>query len=183
MIFEETKLKGVFIIKPEKMEDERGFFARSFCHKEFTEQGLNANVVQCSISYNYKKGTFRGMHYQAFPFGEDKIVSCTQGALLDFIVDLRTTSSTFRQGVTVELSAENGCMVYIPRSFAHGFLTLKDHTQLSYQMTQFYQRKYERGFRFNDPAFDIPFPFEPTIIAEKDMSYPDMLFEETLVTK
>jgi dTDP-4-dehydrorhamnose 3,5-epimerase len=175
MTFLETKLKGAFIIKPDKLEDDRGSFTRFFCRKEFLQQGLNTHVVQCSMSYNTLKGTFRGMHFQDFPFGEDKIVSCVRGSVVDFIVDMRPDSPTFRETVTVELSAKNGYSVYIPRSFAHGFLTLEDHTQLFYQMTQYFQPAYAKGFRFDDPAFKIQLPFEPAVIAEKDRSYPDMV--------
>jgi dTDP-4-dehydrorhamnose 3,5-epimerase len=176
MIFKETELEGAYIIKPERMEDDRGFFSRSFCRKEFLKYGLNTHVVQCSLSYNKKKGTFRGMHYQAFPYEEDKIVSCVQGAVLDFIIDMRPDSPTYCKSTAVELSAANGHTLYIPRSFAHGFLTLENDSQLLYQMTQYHQPEYARGFRFDDPAFNLQVPFEPVVIAEKDRSYPDLVF-------
>lgn len=179
MIFEETKLKGAFLIKPEKKEDERGFFARAFCQQEFMDHGLNADIVQCDNSYNKKKGTFRGMHFQVAPYEEDKIVSCTLGALLDFIVDLRPASSTFKQVINVELSQQNGYLLYVPKSFAHGFFTLLDSTQVFYQMTQYYHPECARGFRYDDPAFDIHPPFGITAIAERDKKYPD-LFKSTL---
>jgi dTDP-4-dehydrorhamnose 3,5-epimerase len=178
MIFTETNLKGAFLIKPEKIEDERGYFARSFCKWEFLKHGLNAHVVQCSVSYNKMQGTFRGMHYQLPPFEEDKIVSCVKGSVMDFIVDMRKNSPTFGQSVSVELSSENGYMLYVPRSFAHGFLTLEDDTQLFYQMTQYHQAEYATGFRFDDPAFDIRLPFEPVIISKKDKTYPTIKFEK-----
>ena len=174
MIFEETRLQGAFLIKPERCIDDRGFFSRSFCRNEFEKYGLNTDIVQCSVSYNKKKGTFRGMHFQAAPFEEDKMVTCTHGAVLDFIVDIRPDSPTFRQKLTVELSSENGYILYIPKSLAHGFFTLCDHTQLFYQMTQFHQPEYARGIRFDDPAIDIQLPFELTTIAEKDRNFPDL---------
>jgi dTDP-4-dehydrorhamnose 3,5-epimerase len=174
MIFHETKLKGAFIIKPQKKEDERGFFARTFCKKEFLEHGLNAAIVQCDISHNKKKGTFRGMHFQAPPFEEDKIVSCFQGAMLDYIVDLRVESPTFKEWIKVELSADNGYSLYVPKSFAHGFYTLRDNTEVFYQMTQYYHPEHSWGFRFDDPAFDIHLPSEIATVSEKDRSYPDL---------
>src|SRR5688572_28258795 len=174
MIFAETKLKGSFIIKPQKIEDERGSFSRTFCKKEFDEYGLNASVVQCNVSHNKRKGTFRGMHFQAPPYEEDKIVSCMQGALLDFIVDLRVESPTFKQWIKVELSAQIGYMLYVPKSFAHGFLTLCDDTQVFYQMTECHHPEFAFGFRYDDPAFDIGLPFEATTISQKDKSYPDL---------
>jgi dTDP-4-dehydrorhamnose 3,5-epimerase len=174
MIFEETKLKGAFIIKPEKKEDDRGFFARSFCQKEFRDHGLTADIVQCDISFNKRKGTFRGMHFQVAPFEEDKIVSCTLGALLDFIVDLRPASPTYMQSQRIELSQENGHLLYVPKSFAHGFFTLRDSTQVFYQMTQYYHPECARGFRYDDPAVNFQFPFEIASIAERDRKYPDL---------
>ncbi len=173
MIFEETKLKGAFIIKPERNEDERGSFARVFCEKEFNKFGLNSAIVQSSISYNKLKGTFRGMHFQTYPFEEEKIVTCIQGAMIDIIVDLRPTSPTFKESISIELSADNGYSLYVPKSFAQGFVTLQDHTKIFYQMTQFYQPQYQKGFRLNDHAFDILFPFNITTIAQRDKDYPD----------
>jgi dTDP-4-dehydrorhamnose 3,5-epimerase len=178
MIFEETRLQGSYVIRLEKKEDERGFFARSFCQKEFTERGLNAAIVQCSSSFNKKKGTFRGMHYQLQPYAEDKIVTCTHGAILDCIVDLRVGSKTFGQCCQVELTAEDGTMLYIPKSFAHGFLTLKDDTQVFYQMTEFHQPDHARGFRYNDPSFNISIPFEIRTVSERDLSYPDFNYNQ-----
>jgi len=174
MIFEETKLKGAFIIKPEKKEDERGFFARTFCQKEFLEYGLNANIVQCDISHNKNKGTFRGMHFQAPPFEEDKIISCCYGAILNYIVDLRVDSETFKDWIKIEVSSENGYLVYIPRSFAHGFYTLRSDTRVVYQLTQYHYPEHVWGFRFDDPAFDILVPAEISNLSEKDSHYPDL---------
>lgn len=179
MIFEETKLKGAYIIRPERLEDERGFFARSYCLKEFAQYDLFPQIVQCNISYNKKKGTFRGMHYQAPPFEEDKIVSCSQGSILDFAVDLRPESETFKQWVSVELTAENRYMFYIPKFFAHGFITLTPESQVYYQMSQFYHPEASRGFRWDDPAFDIKLPFQVEAIADKDKHYPP--FEPTRI--
>lgn len=176
MTFTETKLKGAFIIKREENEDERGFFARTFCRKEFEAHGLSTSVAQCNISFNKKKGTFRGMHFQIHPYEEEKIVSCVQGALLDYIVDLREDSATFKQWVAIELSAENGCAMYIPKSFAHGFLTLRDETMVHYQMSEFYEPACARGFRVDDPAFNIQLPFPIGTVAERDMKFSNVFF-------
>lgn len=172
MIFEETKLRGAFVITPERLEDERGFFARSFCIKEYADHGLFPIIVQCNLSFNKRRGTFRGMHFQAPPYEEDKIVSCVQGSVLDYIVDLRRESPTFRQWISVELSAENRKQLYIPRSFAHGFLTLTENSQVFYQMTEFYHPQAARGFRWDDPSFDIHVPLPIEAIAAKDKSFP-----------
>jgi dTDP-4-dehydrorhamnose 3,5-epimerase len=174
MIFLETKLAGAFLIKPERHLDERGYFARTFCRREFKEHGLNPDVVQTSLSYNQHKGTFRGMHFQAPPFQEEKLVSCVQGAILDYIVDLRPESRTFKDYIRVELSAENGFALYIPKSFAHGFLTLRDNSLVMYQMSEYHHSEASRGFRWNDPAFDITLPFQVTTQAERDRNYPDL---------
>jgi dTDP-4-dehydrorhamnose 3,5-epimerase len=174
MVFVETKLSGAFLIKPERHEDERGYFSRTFCKKEFEKYGLNPDVVQCSISYNHSRGTFRGMHFQAPPFQEEKLVSCVRGAILDFIVDLRPNSATFKQYIKVELSDENGFALYIPKSFAHGFLTLHDESLVMYQMSEYHHSESAHGFRWDDPAFDISLPFEVTTQAEKDRNYPDL---------
>jgi dTDP-4-dehydrorhamnose 3,5-epimerase len=174
MIFVETKLHGAFLIKPERHEDERGFFARTFCRNEFEKHGLNPLVVQCSVSYNHNRGTFRGMHFQAPPFQEEKLVTCIQGAILDYIVDLRPESPTFKQYVKVELSDDNGFALYVPKSFAHGFLTLRDNTLVSYQMSEYHHKEAALGFRWDDPAFDIRLPFQVTTQAERDRNYPDL---------
>jgi dTDP-4-dehydrorhamnose 3,5-epimerase len=174
MIFVETKLSGAYILKPQRHVDERGYFSRTFCKKEFIEHGLNATVVQSSISFNHKKGTFRGMHFQAPPHQEEKLVSCVQGAILDYIVDLRPDSLTFKQSFKVELSADNGWALYIPKSFAHGFLTLSDNTVVSYQMSEYHHAESAYGFRWDDPAFDIILPFQVTTQAERDKNYPDL---------
>ena len=172
MKFTETKLKGAYIIEPELIKDERGFFARSWCQKEFIEQGLNPNLVQCNISFNLKKGTLRGMHYQTKPYEEAKLVRCTTGAIHDVIIDLRPESSTFKQWVAVELTAENRKMLYIPEGIAHGFQTLVDNTEVFYQMSEFYHPDLARGIRWNDPELSLEWPLKEFIISEKDTSYP-----------
>jgi dTDP-4-dehydrorhamnose 3,5-epimerase len=174
VVFVETKLEGVYIIEVEKREDKRGFFARTFCYHEFEAHGLNPRVVQCSTSFNKKKGTLRGMHYQVPPYGEVKVVRCTAGAIYDVVVDLRPESRTFKQWVAVELSGEDGRMFYIPERLAHGFQTLVDNTEVFYQMSEFYHPECVRGLRWNDPAFGIVWPdVENRILSERDMSYGD----------
>ncbi|HWA33087.1 MAG TPA: dTDP-4-dehydrorhamnose 3,5-epimerase family protein [Cyclobacteriaceae bacterium] len=181
MIFKETRLQGAYVIKVEKREDERGSFARSFCLQEFAEHGLQASIVQCSYSFNKKKGTFRGMHYQVAPYAEDKIVSCTHGAILDFIVDLRVGSKTFGQCEQFELSEAGGTILYVPKSFAHGFLTLTDNSQVFYQMTQYHKPDYARGFRYNDPAFNISILHEIKVVGDRDKNYPDFNYDQLFV--
>lgn len=174
MTFKETRLKGAYTIEIEPLQDERGFFARTFCQKEFEEHGLNSSVVQCDISYNKKKGTLRGMHYQASPYGEAKLVSCTRGAIYDVIIDMRPQSATFKQWAAVELTAKNKKMLYIPEGFAHGFQTLEGDTEVFYQMSEFYHPEAARGVRWDDPAFGIEWPpTETRIISPKDRSYPE----------
>ncbi len=173
MIFTETKLKGSFIIEPEKLKDERGFFARTWCKRELETHGLNQNLVQCNISYNKEKGTLRGMHYQEAPHEEARLVRCTMGAICDVIIDLRPDSQTYKQWLSEELTVENRKMFYVPEGFAHGFITLEDDTEVFYQMSEFYAPECARGIRWNDPVFDIKWPADITIISEKDAQYPD----------
>ncbi len=173
MIFHETRLPGVFEIHLEPKADERGFFARSWCQKEFESHGLNSKVVQCSISFNARKGTLRGLHYQAAPYAETKIVRCTQGAIYDVAVDLRPQSPTFRNWTAVVLSASNHSMLYIPEGCAHGFLTLEDDTEIVYQMSEFHNAESARGVRWDDPAFQIEWPAEVKVISERDRTYPN----------
>lgn len=173
MFFNETKLPGVFEISIEPEFDTRGFFARSWCQKEFEAHGLNAKSVQCSISFNTKKGTLRGMHYQDAPFAESKIVRCTQGAIYDVIIDLRPGSTSFKNWIGVVLSSAQRNMIYIPEGCAHGFLTLEDDTELFYQMSEFYHPELSRGVRWNDPAFHVVWPSDVEVISERDASYPD----------
>jgi len=161
------------VIEPERLEDARGFFARSWCGREAEARGLNPRVVQCDISYNKKKGTLRGLHYQAAPHQEAKLVRCTAGAIYDVIVDLRRGSPTFTRHVAVVLSRENQKMLYVPEGVAHGFQTLEDDTEVFYQMSEFYSPAHARGVRWNDPAFGIAWPSADRTIHERDQSYPD----------
>ena len=171
MKFTESKLTGAYIIEPELITDERGFFARSWCQQEFEKLGLNSKLVQCNISFNHKKGTLRGMHYQAKPYEEAKIVRCTKGGIYDVIIDLRAESPTFKQWDAVELTAENLKMFYVPEGFAHGFQTLVDDTEIFYQMSEFYHPELSRGMRWDDPAFGIKWMFNNPIISDRDRKY------------
>ena len=173
MIFTETKLSGVFLIEPERFEDARGFFALSWSAEEFARRGLVSQLAECNISQNNKKGTLRGMHYQAHPHGQTKLVRCTMGAIYDVAVDLRASSPTFKQWIGVELSAGNRLMIYIPEGFAHGFQTLADDSEVFYQMSHPYMGQSGRGVRWDDPAFDIQWPPGERIIIERDRSWPD----------
>ena len=172
MKFTETKLKGAYIIEMEPIKDDRGFFARSFCKEEFEKLGLNPEIVQCNISYNKKAGTLRGMHFQREPYGETKIVSCTKGAIYDVILDLRENSETYYKWKAVELTETNCKMLYIPEGFAHGFQALVNDTIVYYQMGNYYNPEYADGVRWDNPAFNIKWPFcESRIISEKDKNY------------
>jgi len=173
MIFSPTPISGAVVIEPERQEDERGFFARSFCADEFATHGLNPRVVQCSISFNQKRGTLRGLHFQRAPRPEVKLVRCTAGALHDVIVDLRPHSSTFRQHLAVELSADNRKLLYVPEGCAHGFQTLDDCTEVSYQMSETFDPNAGGGIRWNDPTLAIAWPLEVTSISERDRAWPD----------
>jgi dTDP-4-dehydrorhamnose 3,5-epimerase len=175
MIFTPARLPGAFIIELQRLEDERGFFARTWCRREFQTHGLNSNLVQCSISFNKKKGTLRGMHYQAAPHAEAKLIRCTLGAIYDVIVDLRPDSPTFLQHIAVVLTAQNHTMLFVPEGFAHGLLTLEDDTEVFYQMSEFYEGDYARGVRWNDPAFGIQWPDDVpvNVISDRDRGYPD----------
>jgi dTDP-4-dehydrorhamnose 3,5-epimerase len=175
VIFTPTGLPGAFLLELEKREDDRGFFARTWCQREFLEQGLNPRLVQCNISYSRAKGTLRGMHYQVAPHEEAKLIRCTAGAIHDVIIDLRPASPTFKQHFAVMLSADNYRMIYSPEGFAHGFQTLEDHTELLYQMSEFYAPERARGVRWDDPAFGIAWPPANRIIAERDRTWPDFV--------
>ena len=175
MKFSETALKGAFIIEPERIEDERGFFARTFCRREFEARGLNPDLVQCSISFNHQRATLRGMHYQSAPHAEAKLVRCTRGAIYDVIIDLRPQSPTFRRWVAVDISAENHLMVYVPEGFAHGFQTLQDETEVSYHISEFYSPERARGVRWNDPAFAIGWPIADPVISVRDQTHPEFI--------
>jgi len=173
LIFTETPLKGATLVYPQLITDERGFFARSWCAREFGDHGLESRLVQCNISYSRVKGTLRGMHYQIPPFEEGKLVRCTQGGIHDVIIDLRRDSKSFGKHFGVTLTAENRTMLYVPKGFAHGFLTLEDDTEVSYQMSEFYAPACARGIRWNDPSFTIEWPGDVRILSKKDRSYAD----------
>jgi dTDP-4-dehydrorhamnose 3,5-epimerase len=176
MIFRETKISGAFIIEVQCLEDERGFFGRSFCRNEFAERGLNPEVAQCNISLNRCAGTLRGMHYQDAPHAEEKLIRCTRGSLYDVVVDLRRESPTHKQWLALELSADHWRMLYIPKGCAHGFLTLADNTEIVYQMSEFYHPESGRGVRWNDPAFGIEWPQRNRVMmSDRDRSWPDYL--------
>jgi dTDP-4-dehydrorhamnose 3,5-epimerase len=172
VIFKETALQGAYTLDLQRIEDERGFFARSFCAEEFAAHGLPRQVSQSSVSFNRRRGTLRGLHFQAAPHAEEKLVRCTAGAIFDVIVDLREHSSTRYRWVGVELSAENRRALYVPKDFAHGFITLADDSEVLYSMSVPYAPGFERGVRWNDPAFGIAWPLEPEHIAPRDAAYP-----------
>jgi len=171
MKFKDTPIPGAYVIEPERIGDARGFFARTYCQKEFSERGLSPDFVQCNISFNRGKGTLRGMHYQAEPHSEIKIVRCTMGSIYDVIVDLRPESAAFKSWFAVELTAENRIMLYVPAGIAHGFQTLEDNTEVFYQMSGFYAPDYARGVRWDDPAFGIEWPEENRTISDKDLQF------------
>ncbi len=173
MKFTETPLKGAFIIDMEKRGDDRGWFARFFCEREYQQKNLNHLIVQANTSASRHKGTLRGMHYQLAPKAEDKIIRCLHGALFDAIIDLRQDSPTFLRHFTIHLTAENRTMLYVPKGFAHGFITLEPNTEAFYLVTEYYAPEYERGLRYNDPRFAIQWPLEPVVISEKDKNHPD----------
>lgn len=175
MTFNETKLKNAFVISLDRAEDERGFFARTFCRDEFLKHGLNPDVVQCSISFNKRRGTLRGMHFQRRPHEECRLVRCTMGAVHDVIIDLRAESPTFKQWASVELSATNRLMICVPAGFAHGFQTIEDNTEVFYQMSEFYVPDSAGGVRWNDPAFGITWPPGPRTISKRDQQFADFV--------
>jgi dTDP-4-dehydrorhamnose 3,5-epimerase len=178
MIFTQLNLEGAYLIQIQRHEDERGFFARTWCQREFSEHGLNPRLVQCNLSYNKKLGTLRGMHYQDAPFQEVKVVSCIKGAIYDVIVDIRPGSPTFGEHLGVKIDAQTHDMLYVPEGFAHGFLTLADETQVFYLMSEFYAPDYARGFRWNDPSFKLRWPSEVRVISQRDASYQDFVLEK-----
>jgi dTDP-4-dehydrorhamnose 3,5-epimerase len=175
VLFEPTGLAGACVISLERHEDERGFFARSFCSKEFAEHGLNPNIAQCNVSFNPHLGTLRGMHYQAAPYEEAKVVRCIAGAIYDVIVDLREDSLTFLRHFGIRLAARERLMLYVPEGFAHGFITLEEGSEVLYQMSQFYHPEASRGVRWDDPAFNIAWPIQPRLMSDRDRSYADIM--------
>lgn len=181
MIFTETKLKGAFIIDVKRIEDQRGFFGRAWCKKEFEDHGLNSNAVQSNVSSNIQKGTLRGMHYQVEPYTESKTIRCTAGSIYDVIIDLRPESTTYKQWIVVELTAQSFRMLYVPDGFAHGFVTQEDHTSVHYMVTEYYTPGAEKGIRYDDPAFNIQWPIAPTLISDKDKLHPP--FQDTVLEK
>jgi dTDP-4-dehydrorhamnose 3,5-epimerase len=174
MQFFEASLAGVYIIELEKFEDDRGFFARAFCRREFEKHGLSADFVQANLSFNRRKNTLRGLHYQIFPHEEVKLVRCLRGRLFDVVVDLRTDSGTYLKWLAVELDAERRNMIYIPQGFAHGYMTLVDDTEVFYQVSAYYAPEAEKGIRWDDPQFRIDWPRgNGLIISEKDVAWPN----------
>ena len=173
MRFTETEIKGAWILDAERIADERGFFARTWARDEFVAHGLNPDLAQCNVSYNHQKGTVRGMHWQAPPHAETKLVRCTQGAIYDVIVDIREHSPTYRQSVGVALTAENHRALYIPEGCAHGFQTLEDATEVFYMITEYYAPSAARGMRWDDPAITVTWPLPISVISERDARYPD----------
>lgn len=172
MKFNETSIRGVFLIDLDLMKDDRGFFARTYCRQKFSEFGLNPQLEQCNLSYNLKKGTLRGMHFQVSPHAEAKLVRCIRGSIYDVVIDLRPDSPTFEKWQGFELSDKFPQMLYIPEGCAHGFQTLEDNTEVFYQMSYFFVPEAARGIRWNDPHFKIEWPPDNRIISPKDQSYP-----------
>jgi dTDP-4-dehydrorhamnose 3,5-epimerase len=174
VIFRPTDLPGAWIVDLERVEDHRGFFARSWCRDEFARHGLDTDLRQCSLSFNRKRGTLRGMHYQVAPFAEAKLVRCTRGAVYDVVVDLRPASSSFKRWIAVELAEDTHRMILVPPECAHGFQALQDNTEVFYQMSQVYSPRFSRGVRWDDPAFGIAWPIrDDLVISERDRTYPD----------
>ncbi len=174
MKFEELKLKGAFIINPEKIEDERGYFARTWDKEIFQKNKIDSDVSQCNISHNTKKGTIRGLHYQSKPFEEAKVVRCTRGKAFEVLVDLRKNSETYLKWTSVEISSNNLKMIFVPKGFALGFQTLEDETALFYQMSQFYKPEYAKGIRYDDPCLKITWPLKVTVISQNDRSWKNL---------
>lgn len=174
MIFTETKLPGVFVVEPERYEDERGFFAQSWTQRDFAARGLDARLVECNLSYNRRQGTLRGMHFQREPRAQSKLVRCTAGAIYDVAIDLRPESPTFKEWTAIELTAANRLMLFVPRGCAHGYQTLAPDTEVFYQVTDVYAPEYAGGVRWNDPAFGVRWRDVGALtINERDRTYPD----------
>jgi dTDP-4-dehydrorhamnose 3,5-epimerase len=175
LIFKPTDLPGAYVIEPDRRADLRGYFARTYCEKEYADHGLETHISQSSVSFNLRKGTLRGMHYQAAPFEEVKVVRCNRGSIYDVIIDLRPDSPAYKKWFAVQLDEENGRILYIPEGFAHGFQTLADNTEVFYQMSQVFSAEHARGVRWNDPAFSIDWPDANRIILDRDRNYPDFI--------
>jgi dTDP-4-dehydrorhamnose 3,5-epimerase len=173
MKFTATSIAGVWLVEMERIEDARGWFARSWCEREFAERGLNPRLAQCSVSSNKQKGTLRGMHYQIAPHEEAKLVRCVRGAMFDVALDVRPSSATFKQWFGVELTSENGRMLYVPEGCAHGFQTLADDTEVLYQISTEWRPDSGRGIRWNDPSFGIPWPLPAPSLSPRDAAYAD----------
>lgn len=173
MIFLPTPLKGGYVIELDRKGDDRGYFARTWCKREFEQMGLESSLAQCSMSHSDRRGTLRGMHWQAAPYGEVKIVRCTQGAIFDVIIDIRPESPTYMLHFGIELSSESGRALYVPEGVAHGFVTLEDNCEVCYQMSAFHEPAFARGLRWDDPAFDIDWPVSNPILHPRDAAYPD----------
>ncbi len=178
MIFTETKLKGAFVIDIERREDSRGFFARAFCQREFEAHGLKPIIAQANLAFNHQRGTLRGMHFQFPPAAETKLVRCTRGAILDIIVDLRQESPTYLQHIAVELNEDNCRALYVPERFAHGYQVLRDKTETSYQVGEFYTPGCEGGLLYSDPRLALPWPLPVTVISEKDQGWKTLDVQE-----
>jgi dTDP-4-dehydrorhamnose 3,5-epimerase len=178
MIFTPVPLRGAFVLELELVEDQRGFFARTFCAEEFAEHGLDTNFVQCSTSFNKRKDTLRGMHFQVPPRAETKLIRCTKGAIFDVMIDLRADRETYCRWFATELTETNRLMHYIPKGFAHGFQTLEDDTEVAYQMSEYYSIEHSRGVRWDDPVFAIEWPpASGRVISEKDLGYDEFVRE------
>lgn len=173
MIFTETPLKGAYLIEINKLGDERGFFGRSWCRKEMEENGLNANIAQVNTARTQEKGTLRGLHYQIAPYQECKMIRCTKGAIFNIIVDIRPESPTFLKWYAAELNEDNHKALFSPEGFAQGYLTLQENCEITYFATEYYVPGMDRGVRYNDPQVGIELPFEPAILSEKDINWPD----------
>jgi dTDP-4-dehydrorhamnose 3,5-epimerase len=174
MIFAESPLAGAYVVDLTRHEDERGFFARSYCADEFAAQGLSGGIRQCSVSYNAAKGTLRGMHFQSAPHDEEKLVRCTAGAIFDVIVDIRMGSPTYRRWFGAELTAANRRSLFVPKGFAHGFISLADATEVFYMISEPHAPAFSRGIRWNDPALSIEWPLAPSVISARDAAYPSL---------
>ena len=177
MIFSPTPLNGAYILELDRKSDDRGYFARTWCQRELERAGLNASLVQCSVSFNLRRQTLRGMHWQAPPYAEVKIVRCTRGAIWDVIIDLRPESPTYMRHLGVELTADAGHALYVPEGMAHGFVTLADSSEVFYQMSEYHDPASARGVRWNDPAFAITWPVTDPILHPRDAAYPDFVSE------